>query len=105
MIDRYPELVVRPTNADDVAAAVRFGREEQLPIAVRSGGHSIPGLSTCDDGIVIDLSRMTGARVDAAERPAWVNGGALLEELDRAAQAVGLASARSAWSRIPASPG
>ena len=90
MIDRYPEVVARPTNADDVVAAVRFGREEELPIAVRSGGHSIPGLSTCDDGIVIDLSRMNGARVDAAERTAWVNGGALLGELDREAQAVGL---------------
>ncbi len=90
MIDRYPALVVRPTGADDVAAAIRFGREEELPIAVRSGGHSIPGLSTCDDGIVIDLSRMTGVRVDAAARTAYVNGGALLGELDRAAQAVGL---------------
>jgi FAD/FMN-containing dehydrogenase len=90
MIDRYPELVVRPLKADDVAAAVLFAREEALPIAVRSGGHSIPGLSTCDDGIVIDLSRMNGARVDAAERTAWVNGGALLGELDREAQAVGL---------------
>lgn len=90
MIDRYPELVVRPASADDVAAAVRFAREEGFPIAVRSGGHSIPGLSTCDDGIVIDLSRMNGARVDAAERTAWVNGGALLGELDREAQAVGL---------------
>ena len=90
MIDRYPELVVRPENADDVATAVLFGREEELPIAVRSGGHSIPGLSTCDDGIVIDLSRMNGARVDAEKRTAWVNGGALLGELDREAQAVGL---------------
>jgi FAD/FMN-containing dehydrogenase len=90
MIDRHPELVVRPAGADDVAAAIRFGREEELPIAVRSGGHSIPGLSTCDDGIVIDLSRMNGVRVDADERTAWVNGGALLGELDRAAQAVGL---------------
>ncbi len=90
MIDRYPELVVRPTTANDVVAAIRFAREEELPIAVRSGGHSIPGLSTCDDGIVIDLSRMNGARVDASERTAWVNGGALLGELDREAQAVGL---------------
>ncbi len=90
MIDRYPELVARPANADDVVAAIRFAREEELPIAVRSGGHSIPGLSTCDDGIVIDLSRMNGVRVDVAERTAWVNGGALLGELDREAQAVGL---------------
>ena len=90
MIDRYPELVVRPTSADDVVAAIRFAREEELPLAVRGGGHSIPGLSTCDDGIVIDMSRMNGVRVDADERTAWVNGGALLGELDREAQSVGL---------------
>ncbi len=60
MVDRRPALVVRPTSADDIALAVRYGREQGLPIAVRGGGHSIPGLSTCDDGIVIDLSRMRG---------------------------------------------
>ena len=90
MIDRYPALVVRPTSAADVVEAIRYAREEELPIAVRSGGHSIPGFSTCDDGIVIDLSHMNGVQVDAAERTAWVNGGALLGELDQAAQAVGL---------------
>lgn len=90
MIDRYPALVARPTSADDVASAIRFAREAQLPLAVRSGGHSIPGLSTCDDGIVIDLSRMTGVRVDAAGRTAWLNGGTLLGELDHTAQAFGL---------------
>jgi FAD/FMN-containing dehydrogenase len=71
-------------------AAVRFARERDLVVAVRSGGHSIAGLSTCDDGIVIDLSRMRGVRVDPAGRTAWANGGALLAELDREAQAVGL---------------
>ena len=90
MVDRRPALVVRPTNADDVATAVRFGRERELPIAVRSGGHSIPGLSTCDDGIVIDLSLMRGVDLDGGRQIARVNGGALLGELDDAAQAVGL---------------
>jgi hypothetical protein len=89
-IDRYPALIVRPTRVDDVIAAVRFAREEDLPVAVRGGGHSIPGLSTCDDGIVIDLSRMRGARVDPERRTAVAAGGALLAELDDAAQAFGL---------------
>jgi len=90
MVDRYPALVVRPTNTADVAAAIRFARERELVVAVRSGGHSIAGHSTCDDGIVIDLSRMRGVRVDAAGRTARANGGALLAELDRKAQAAGL---------------
>jgi FAD/FMN-containing dehydrogenase len=90
MADRRPAVVLRATNAADVATAIRFAREQDLTIAVRSGGHSIPGLSTCDEGAVIDLSRMRGADVDAGGRLARVNGGALLSELDDAAQAVGL---------------
>jgi FAD/FMN-containing dehydrogenase len=90
VVDRHPALVVRPTGAADVASAVRFARDQDLVVAVRSGGHSIAGLSTCDDGIVIDLSRMRGARVNAQARTARANGGALLAELDRAAQDAGL---------------
>ena len=87
MIDRRPALVVRPTHVDDVVAAVRFAREQDLLVAVRGGGHSIPGLSTCDDGIVIDMSRMRGAEVDPGRRTARCRGGALLAELDEASQA------------------
>ena len=90
MIDRRPAIVVRPTGAADVIEAIRFAREQDLLVAVRSGGHSIPGLSTCDGGIVIDMSRMRGARVDPRRRVARVNGGALLAELDHEAQAFGL---------------
>ena len=91
MIDRRPAVVVRPLDADDVVAALRFAREEDLIVAVRSGGHSMAGLSTCDDGMLIDLARMRGVTVDRDRRIARCNGGALLGELDDAAQAVGLA--------------
>jgi FAD/FMN-containing dehydrogenase len=87
MIDRRPALIVRPTGNDDVIAALRFAREQELIVAVRCGGHSIPGFSTCDDGIVIDLSRMRGVEVDPEQRTARVRGGSLLAELDDAAQA------------------
>lgn len=87
MIDRRPALVVRPASTADVQTALRFAREHELVIAVRCGGHSIPGFSTCDDGIVIDLSLMRGVEVDPAQRIARVRGGSLLAQLDDAAQA------------------
>ncbi|MEO8461570.1 MAG: FAD-binding oxidoreductase [Chloroflexota bacterium] len=90
MFDRHPALIVRPVDAADVAAAIKFARESDLPIAVRSGGHSASGHSTCDDGLVIDLSAMRGVNIDSDHRTARVNGGALLRELDVAAQAYGL---------------
>ena len=90
MIDRRPAVVLRPTNAADVSTAVGFTREQELTIAVKSGGHSIPGLSTCDNGAVIDLSRMRGVEVDPERRVAHANGGSLLGELDAQAQSVGL---------------
>jgi FAD/FMN-containing dehydrogenase len=89
--DARPAVVARCVGVDDVVAAVRFARELDLLVAVRGGGHSYPGFSTCDGGIVIDLSPMAEVRVDPDRRVAAAAGGALLGELDRRAQAFGLA--------------
>src|SRR5687767_9042455 len=78
MVDRRPAIVLRPASSTEVSTAIGFAREQELAIAVKSGGHSIPGLSTCDDGAVIDLSRMRGVEVDPEQRVARVNGGSLL---------------------------
>ncbi|MDX2222545.1 MAG: FAD-binding oxidoreductase, partial [Rhodospirillaceae bacterium] len=92
MFDRRPALIARPTDAEDVATAVKFARDHDLLTAVRCGGHSISGQSVCEGGLVIDLSRMRRSEVDATARTARLDGGCLLADLDRNAQAVGLAS-------------
>ena len=90
-IDRYPALIARCAGVADVIAAVKFAREANLAVAVRGGGHSFPGLSVCDGGIVIDLGPMKGIRVDPAARTVRAQAGVLLGELDRETQAFGLA--------------
>ena len=90
MHDKRPALIARCLNADDVSQAVTFARERELLVAVRGGGHSWPGKSICDDGLMIDLSRMNAATVDAETKRARVQGGALLGQLDAAALEKGL---------------
>jgi FAD/FMN-containing dehydrogenase len=90
-IDRVPALIARCTGVADVMAAVRFARQSGLSVAVRGGGHSFPGLSVCDGGLVIDLSPMKGIRVDPEARTVRAQAGVLLGELDREAQEFGLA--------------
>ena len=88
--DRRPAVIVKPTTATKVATAVRFAREHGLEIVVKSGGHSAAGLQGADGSIVIDLSDMRGVEVNPETRIARSNSGALLGELDVAAQAHGL---------------
>jgi FAD/FMN-containing dehydrogenase len=90
MHQRRPAVKVRATGTADVAETVRFARQRDLLVAVRGGGHSVAGLSSCDGGIVIDLTRMRGVTVDPIARRASVQGGALWGEVDHETQPFGL---------------
>ena len=92
MIDRRPTSIARCTGVADVVAAVRFARERELLVAVRSGGHGVGGHAICDGGLVIDLSPMKGIRVDPLARTARAEAGVLWGELDRETQLHGLAT-------------
>jgi hypothetical protein len=91
-IDRRPTLIARCAGVADVIAAIRLARRTGLEVAVRGGGHSFPGLSVCDGGIVIDLGLMKGIRVDPKARTARAQAGVLWGDLDRETQAFGLAT-------------
>lgn len=92
MIDRRPSVIVYCAGAEDVAAAVKFARSRSLLVAVRAGGHNIGGASVCDDGLVIDLSRMKQIEIDPTKRTARAQAGLNLGEFDAATQAHGLAT-------------
>ena len=91
-IDKHPALIVQAVNVADVIAALQFGQEQGLEIAVRGGGHNVAGLGTVDGGLVIDLARLNHVRVDPARKVADVGGGATWGDVDHAAWAFGLAT-------------
>jgi FAD/FMN-containing dehydrogenase len=90
-IDRFPALIARCAGVADIIASVKFAKDNGLLLAVRGGGHSYPGLSVCDGGLVIDLSLMKGIRVDPEARTVRSQAGVLLGELDLETQAFGMA--------------
>lgn len=92
MHDRRPALIVRAANVADVMTAVDFARENNVSLAVRGGGHSVPGFGTCDDGLVLDLGQMKGIRIDPQRRTVRAEGGCTWGDLDHATHAFGLAT-------------
>src|SRR5246127_486091 len=91
VIDKKPLIIVRCADVADVIAAVNFGRVSGLVVAIRGGAHNGPGLSSVNDGLVIDLSMMKGVRVDPAARTARVGAGCTQGDVDHATHAFGLA--------------
>jgi FAD/FMN-containing dehydrogenase len=91
MIDKRPALIARAVDVADVMTCVNYARESGLLLAIRGGGHNGPGLGSCNDGLVIDLSRMRGVRVEPAARTADVAAGAIWGDVDHAAHPFGMA--------------
>ena len=92
MIDKHPRLIARCVDVADVIAAVRFGVDSGMLTAIRGGGHNGGGLGTCDDGLVIDLSRMKGIRVNPADKTVRVEAGCVWGDVDHATHAFGMAT-------------
>ncbi len=91
MIDKRPRLIARCVDTADVIAAVNFARQQNLLVAIRGGGHNGPGLGSCNDGLMIDLSLMKGVRVDQAARTVRVEPGCTSGDVDHATHPFGLA--------------
>src|SRR5687767_9246533 len=92
MIDKRPALIARCADADDIAAAVRFAREQNLAISIRGGGHNVAGLAVSDGGLMIDCAPMKGITIDSQTQTARAQPGVLWGEFDAATQAHGLAT-------------
>src|SRR5580765_4152844 len=91
MFDRRPAVILRPADTAGVQAAINLARESGAPFAIRSGGHSVAGFSSVDDGIVLDLRGLKGIRIDPERRTVRVQAGVDWGELDRETQQFGLA--------------
>ncbi|HEU4758842.1 MAG TPA: FAD-binding oxidoreductase [Dehalococcoidia bacterium] len=92
MIDRRPRLIARCADVADVIGAVNLARESRLTLSVRGGSHNVTGFAVCDDGLVIDLSRLKGIRVDPKRRVVRAEGGCTWGDVDHATHAFGLAT-------------
>jgi FAD/FMN-containing dehydrogenase len=92
MIDRRPAVIIRCADVADVIIAVKVAGRENLPLAIRGGGHSVPGFGTADNAIVVDLGRMKGVRVDPSLKTAWAEGGCTWGDFNHATHAFGLAT-------------
>ena len=92
MIDKSPSVIIRAADVTDVMAGVDYARENGLDLAVRGGSHSVPGFGTCDGGVVIDLVRMNGVRVDPKRQTARAEGGCTWADFNHATYAFGLAT-------------
>ena len=104
MIDRHPALIARCAGSADVVAAVTFARQNELLVAVRGGGHHVAGNSVCDGGLVIDLSRLKGLRIDPVRRTARAEAGLTWGELNHDLQTFGL-GATGGYFSITGIPG
>ena len=89
-INRHPALIIQPSGVADIRTAVDFARTKELLLAVKGGGHSYSGRSTCDGGLQLDLSSFRDVRIDPGARTAYVAGGSLLGEVDHEAMSLGL---------------
>jgi FAD/FMN-containing dehydrogenase len=92
MIDKRPAVIIRCADVGDVIAAVKVAGKENLPVAIRGGGHSVPGFGTADNAVVVDLGRMKGVRVDPALKTVWAEGGCTWGDFNHATHAFGLAT-------------
>lgn len=92
MHDRHPALIIKATGVADVMGAMEFAHKHDLSLAVRGGGHSVPGFGTCDNGLVLDLSPMKGIRVDPEAQTARAEGGCTWGDFNHATHAFGLAT-------------